>query len=53
LPGPTRTARPGKFQAILDQRDRPIQGGDHRVFVAEKHRGARGGLGDVDYRHVE
>ena len=48
-----RASRPGQLQPVLDQRNRPVQGGDHRVFVAEKHRGARGGLGDVDYRHVE
>ena len=31
----------------------PVQGGDHRVFVAEEHCRTRGGLGDVDYWHVE
>ena len=48
-----RRVQPGQFQPVLDQRDRPVQGGDHRVFVAQEHGGTGGRLGDVHDRDVQ
>ena len=42
-----------ELQPVFDQRHRPVQRGDHRVLVPQQARDVRGGLGDVDDRHVE